>query len=65
MAKTLKFEDKMNRLQEIVSELEKDNIDLDKSIEVYEEGLKLSKELKDELNKFEDKIKSLNEEENA
>lgn len=64
MTKTVKFEDKMKRLQQIVSELEKDDIDLDKSIEVYEEGLKLSKELKDELSKFEDKIKAINGEDN-
>lgn len=59
----LKFEDQMNRLQEIVSEIEKDNSDLDKCIELYQEGLKLSKSLKEELNKFEDKIKELNEDE--
>lgn len=58
----LKFEDQMNRLQDIVNELEKDGSDLDKSIELYQEGLKLSKSLKDELSKFEEKIKELNEE---
>lgn len=55
------FEQQMHRLQEIVSELEKDNTDLDKSLELYEEGLKLSKSLKDELAKFEEKINELNE----
>lgn len=59
----MKFEDQMNRLQEIVNELEKDNADLDKSIELYQEGLKLSKSLKDELAKFEKKINELNEDE--
>lgn len=56
------FEAKMNKLQEIVSKMEKDNIDLDSSIVLYEEGLKLSKELQKELNKFENKIKELNDE---
>ena len=60
--KEMNFEDKMNRLQEIVAKLEKDNTDLDASLDLYQEGLKLSKSLKDELNKFEDKIKELNEE---
>lgn len=57
----LKFEDKMKRLQDIVDELEKDSTDLDKSIELYQEGLTLSKTLKDELSKFEEKINELNE----
>lgn len=57
----VKFEDQMNRLQEIVNELEKDSSDLDKSIDLYQEGLKLSKSLKDELSEFEKKINELNE----
>lgn len=61
MAKEIKFEDQMKRLQEIVDQLEKDDIDLDKSISLYEEGLKLTKSLKTQLSKFEDKINSFNE----
>lgn len=57
----MNFEEKMNKLQGIVGELEKENIDLDKSISLYKEGLELTKSLKDELSKFEDKIKELNE----
>lgn len=57
----MNFEEKMNKLQEIVGELEKENIDLDKSISLYKEGLELTKSLKDELSKFADKIKELNE----
>lgn len=64
MAKELKFEDQMKRLQQIVEQLEKENIDLDNSIELYEEGLKLSKSLKSQLEKFEDKISKLNEQSN-
>lgn len=64
MAKESKFEDQMKRLQEIVEQLEKENIDLDNSIELYEEGLKLSKSLKSQLEKFEDKISKLNEQSN-
>lgn len=59
-----KFEDRMNRLQEIVSQLEKDDIDLDASIDLYKEGLEISKVLKDELNNFEEKIRNLNGESN-
>ena len=57
-----KFEEKMNRLENIVDLLEKGEVDLDESIKLYEEGLKLSKTLKDELAKFEEKIEELNKE---
>lgn len=60
----LKFEDKINRLESIVSELEKDNVNLDKSLDLYKEGLSLSKELKIELKEFENKINELSEEDN-
>ena len=37
------FEEKMNRLQEIVSLLDREDTKLDDSIRLYEEGLKLTK----------------------
>lgn len=58
MAK-LKFEDKMKRLQEIVDLLDSSDIDLDKSISLYKEGLSLSKELKEQLNSYEEKMKEM------
>ena len=63
MEKELSFEEQMKKLQEIVEKLEKNDIDLDESIRLYEEGLKLSKQLKDQLGEFENKIASLNKEE--
>ena len=64
--KELKFEDKMNRLNEIVDSLEKADVSLDDSLNLYEEGLKLSKELKEELKSFENKLNEINkDEENA
>ena len=62
MTKEVKFEDKMKKLQTIVEELENDNIDIDKAIELYEEGLSLSNELQKQLKKFEEKIVSISEE---
>ena len=59
------FEKQMLRLQEIVDQLEKENIDLDKSISLYEEGIEISKSLKKQLNQFEDKINVLNEVDNG
>lgn len=54
-----KFEDQMKRLEEIVNLLENDNVDLDKSIELYEEGLKISKNLSKQLESFEKKLETI------
>lgn len=62
MAK-LKFEDKMKRLQEIVDLLDSSDIELDKSISLYKEGLELSKELKEQLSAYEEKIEGLKKDE--
>ena len=62
MAK-LKFEDKMQRLQEIVDLLDSSDIELDKSISLYKEGLELSKELKEQLSAYEEKIEELKKDE--
>ena len=60
---TLKFEDKMKRLQEIVDLLDSSDIELDKSISLYKEGLELSKELKEQLSAYEEKIEELKKDE--
>ena len=62
MAK-LKFEDKMKRLQEIVDLLDSSDIELDKSTSLYKEGLELSKELKEQLSAYEEKIEELKKDE--
>ena len=49
----------MKRLEEIVNLLENDNVDLDKSIELYEEGLKISKNLSKQLESFEKKLETI------
>ena len=56
------FEEKMNRLQEIVSLLDREDTKLDDSIRLYEEGLKLTKELEGQLKSFEEKIESIGKE---
>ena len=63
MSKEMNFEKQMKKLQEIVEKLEKDDVDLEESISLYEEGLVLSKSLKEQLNKFEARIKELGREE--
>lgn len=59
MAKEGKFEQQMNKLRDIVDRLEKGDIGLNESIGLYEEGLKLSRSLKKQLDSFEEKIDEL------
>ncbi len=56
MKDEIKFEDAIKRLEEIVRELESEKFDLDKSIELFEEGIKLSKFCKKKLDESEQKI---------
>ena len=63
MVNKLKFEDQMKKLQDIVDKLEKEDIDLDESIHLYEEGLQLAKDLKKQLSVFEERIAELNKDE--
>lgn len=55
MAK-LKFEQKMQMLEEIVNELENDDVNLDESIEKYTKAMTLVKECDSELKSIEEKI---------
>lgn len=57
--KKLTFEEQLARLQEISELLESEEIGLDKSIELYEEGMKLSKTCYKKLTKAELKITEL------
>jgi exodeoxyribonuclease VII small subunit len=44
------FEENLNTLQNLVTELEQGEIDLDKAIEKYSEAMKLAKDCGDKLN---------------
>ena len=59
MEKQIKFEDQMKKLQEIVDQLERNDVDLDTSISLYQQGLELSHSLKEQLKAFEEKIVSI------
>jgi len=63
MAK-VKFEDQMKKLQEIVDKLESGEEDMDEAIKLYEEGLKISKELEKQLKGFEDRINEIGKDSN-
>lgn len=55
----LNFEEAMKKLEEIANELEKNELDLDKSVEKFEEGMNLSKQCSEMLEKAEKKITML------
>lgn len=55
MAKS-SFEDNMEKLEKIVTELEKGNLNLDDSIAKFEEGIKISKDCNKILEDAEKKI---------
>jgi len=53
------FEQKVTRIDEIVSSLEKGDAQLDKSLSLFEEGVKLIEECGTMLDKAEQKVVSL------
>ena len=59
MDKEVSFEDNMKKLEEIATELEKGDLDLDSSVKKFEEGMKISKECNEMLEKAEKKITML------
>lgn len=50
------FENKINELEKIVGELEKGDLNLDESVSKFEEGIKISKQCNEILEKAEKKI---------
>ena len=55
----IKFEKAMTRLESIVEELERGDLDIDKSLEIFEEGIKMSRLCSKKLNAAEAKIEKL------
>ena len=55
-SKKASFEDNMQNLEKIVTELEKGDLNLDDSISKFEEGIKISKECNKMLEDAEKKI---------
>ncbi len=56
MAKKTTFEDKLKRLEQIVELLDKGDISLEEMLSNYEEGMKLTTELRSYLNEAELRI---------
>lgn len=54
--KELNFEEAMKQLEEIANQLEKNDLDLDKSVDLFEQGMNLSKKCNEMLQNAEKKI---------
>ena len=61
MANENSFEELFKRLDEIVQEMESEELDLEKSLTLFEEGVKLSANLRGQLSKDDQKISELME----
>lgn len=59
------FEDSLKRLESIVQSLEDGTVSLDEAVELYEEGIRLSKECADKLKATELRIKKLTKDMNG
>lgn len=53
------FEEKMKKLEEIINDLERDEVNLEDSINKYTEAMKLIKECDNSLKKAEEKISKI------
>ncbi|RME17783.1 MAG: exodeoxyribonuclease VII small subunit [Bdellovibrio sp.] len=53
------FEKRLKRLEEIVEQMEKGDLPLEESLKLFEEGVKLSRQCHQELEKAEEKVKLL------
>ena len=58
----ISFENKIERVKEIVDKMENETLPLNESVSLFEEGQKLLKELEEELKKAEIRIKTIKEE---
>ena len=57
--KKVSFEDKIKRLESIVTELESGEVNLDEAIDKYTEAMKLSRECSLKLNEVSDKVNKI------
>lgn len=55
----MKFQDAMNRLDEIVALLNNSSLELEEAMKYFEEGLALSKQCEKQLKEFENKMDQL------
>ncbi len=60
-----KFEEALQRLEEIVATLESGEVDLEKSLELFEEGRTLSRQCLERLQEMEQKVRKVIEKSNG
>ena len=64
MSKEVNFEELMVKLEDITNKLEKEQLSLDESVKLFEEGMQISKECNSKLEEAEQKITILINENN-
>ena len=57
--KTINFEEELNRLKQIVNDIQQKDLSIDESLKLYEEGQKIIATLEKELKKAEDKVEKV------
>lgn len=57
--KEAKFEEKLQKLEEMVTELESGNVDLDDAIDKYTKAMKLAKECSEKLKTAEENVNKI------
>ncbi len=65
VGKEIKFEDALKRLEEIVEMLESDELPLDRALELFEEGIRMSRLCSSILERAEMRIEELIREEDG
>ncbi len=63
MAEKKSFEKSMEELSNVVSELEQGQLELDRALSLFEKGVKLSKECQNMLDKAQQKVSRLTQDE--
>ena len=57
--KAINFEEELNRLKQIVNDIQQKDISIDESLKLYEEGQKIIEILSKELEKAESKVEKI------
>lgn len=52
----MKFEEKLGKLDQLADEIKKEDTDLEKCVNLYEEAMKLSRDIESDLSKLERRI---------
>lgn len=63
-ASTLQFEKHLNELEELVEKMESGELNLEESLQLFESGIKLTRKCQTALDKAEQKVQSLTQQEN-